>query len=356
MSHCLNIKMPPTTMRAAQFRPDTKKVQINTIPIPTIEPTEILVKIRSASLCHSDLMLLDGSFIGSEEPVTLGHEGVGTIEEMGDKVKGFNLGDRVGFLPNKGCCFTCRGCQIHNLNCENLPPNRKSLLQGFTCDGFFAEYASVDYRCAIILPETMDMKSASVFFCAGVTAFNAIHSCELQPGEWVAVIGCGGLGQMGIQYAKAMGLNVIGIDINDHVLSAARIAGADIAFNSLTHPNYLSDLKSATGGLGASAAAVFAASNVAYASAPKALRAGGVLMVVGLPPKPIEISAVDMMLGLYRIKSETTGPPWKLPRAIEFTARHGIKANVDFFELGDINEMIDQMGKGETVRRMVVVF
>jgi propanol-preferring alcohol dehydrogenase len=77
-------------------------------------------------------MLLDGSFIGSEEPVTLGHEGVGTIEEMGDKVKGFNLGDRVGFLPNKACCFTCRGCQIHNLNCENLPPNRKSLLQGFT--------------------------------------------------------------------------------------------------------------------------------------------------------------------------------------------------------------------------------
>jgi D-arabinose 1-dehydrogenase-like Zn-dependent alcohol dehydrogenase len=203
-------------------------------------------------------MLLDGSFIGSEEPVTLGHEGVGTIEEMGDKVKGFNLGDRVGFLPNKACCFTCRGCQIHNLNCENLPQ---------------------------------------------------IASPRLH-----------------------------------------------IAFNSLTHPNYLSDLKSATGGLGASAAAVFAASNVAYASAPKALRAGGVLMVVGLPPKPIEISAVDMMLGLYRIKSETTGPPWKLPRAIEFTARHGIKANVDFFELGDINEMIDQMGKGETVRRMVVVF
>lgn len=270
-------------------------------------------------------MLLDGSFVGSGVPVTLGHEGVGTIEQLGADVKGFELGDRVGFLPNKNCCFTCPGCQIHALNCENVPPNGKSLLQGFTCDGFFAEYANVDYRCAIVVPESMDMKSASVFFYAGVTAFNAVASCDLKKEDWIAVIGCDGLGQMGIQYAKTMGFNVIGVDINDDVLAAARTAGADLTLNSRSDATYLSTLKDITpDNLVASAAIVFAASNAAYASAPKTLRPGGALMIIGLPPKPIEVNAVDMMLGLYRIRSETTGPPWKLPRAIELRRNMGL--------------------------------
>ena len=129
----------------------------------------------------------------------------------------------------------CRGCKTHNLTCET--GNAK--LHGFDTDGFFAEYASVDYRDAIILPEKLDMNTASAFFCAGVTgidpsdfnhrdnltyntAFNGVNSCDLEPGEWIVIVGCGGLGQMAIQYAKAMKLKVIGLDINDTVLQSAK--------------------------------------------------------------------------------------------------------------------------------------
>jgi len=83
---------------------DTKEVRVEQVPVPAIAPNEVLVRIGSASLCHSELMLLDGSFPGSSEPVTLGHEGVGTIEQVGADVKGFQEGDRVGFLPTKDCC------------------------------------------------------------------------------------------------------------------------------------------------------------------------------------------------------------------------------------------------------------
>lgn len=110
-----------------------------------------------------------------------------------------------------------------------------------------------------------------------------------------------------------------------------------------------------TGG-GADAAAVYSASWHAFNDAPKVLRVNGLLMVIGLPTKPLEISAIDLMLGLYRIKGETTGPPWKLPKAIGFTAEHDIAPRAAFFQLDDIHQMIEKMKAGETEKRMVVVF
>lgn len=138
---------------------------VNEVPIP--EPTEnqFLVKIASASLCHSDMMAIEAP---RTEPVTIGHEGVGYVT---DKIhpsavgKGFKEGDAVGFLYIVGCCFECEGCQIHNLSCSS----GKQLLQGFTTDGFFAEYAVVDYHNAVILPSTLDIKTAAPIFCAGIT-------------------------------------------------------------------------------------------------------------------------------------------------------------------------------------------
>ncbi len=142
-----------------------KKIVVNNVPIP--EPTEnqFLVKIASASLCHSDMMAIEAP---RTEPVTIGHEGVGYVT---DKIhptavgKGFNEGDAVGFLYIIGCCFECEGCQIHNLACSS----GKQLLQGFTTDGFFAEYAVVDYHNAVILPSNLDPKTAAPIFCAGIT-------------------------------------------------------------------------------------------------------------------------------------------------------------------------------------------
>lgn len=175
-----------------------QKVVINDIPRPTPEPYQFLVKIHSASLCHSDL----GTRFRKNYPVTLGHEGVGHIESMGSEASGhgFSIGDAIGFNYFTGCCFTCDGCKVSNSQCET----GKQQLQGFAVDGFFAEYAVVDWMNAIKLPASLDMKRTAPLFCAGITAFNSVDSCELEKGMWLAIVGCGGLGQYAVQYAKAV--------------------------------------------------------------------------------------------------------------------------------------------------------
>ncbi|EXJ56090.1 hypothetical protein A1O7_09021 [Cladophialophora yegresii CBS 114405] len=341
--------MSKSTMRAARYHPETNKCTIDEIPIPTITDHEILVKVASASLCHSDLMLFNGS-IPATEPVVMGHEGVGYAEELGAKVNGFKRGDRLGFLYIKDVCFECDGCLVHNLNCKL----GTAKIQGFQCDGFFAEYAAVDYRNAIILPENLSMETSAPYFCAGITAFHGVDSCTLKPGQSMAIIGCGGLGQMGIRCAKAMGLEVVGIDINDEVLAAAKENGADVTVNSRSE-DFEKQVRDATRG-GADAAVVFSAAQAAYDSATKILRIGGVLMVIGLPDKPLQFSALDLMRKLYQIRSESTGPPQQMPRALEFISKHEIKPKVDFFKLDQIHEMMDLMKSGKSRSRMAVVF
>ena len=171
----------------------------------------------------------------------------------------------------------------------------------------------------------------------------------------MVIVGCGGLGQMGIRFAKAMELKVIGLDINDDVLAEAKESGADVVINSRT-ANYEEEVKKATDGKGADAAVVFSAAQAAYDSATKTLKIGGILMVIGLPAKPIGFNALDLMKKLYQIRSESTGPPQQMPRAIEFIAKHNIKPKVAQYKLDDIHEMMDLMQSGKSKSRMAVVF
>lgn len=152
-------------MQAGQWDPKQQRIVVNVLPIPEAGPGQFLVKITAASLCHSDIMAIETS--DREEPITLGHEGVGVIEKIDPAAanRGFNVGDTIGFLYIIGACFDCEGCQHHNLLCES----GKQLLQGFTTAGFFAEYAVVDWQNAIILPKNLDVKTSSPLFCAGIT-------------------------------------------------------------------------------------------------------------------------------------------------------------------------------------------
>ena len=135
--------------------------------------------------------------IEAGQTATLGHEGAGYIEKIHSSVenKGYKKGDKVGFLYIIGCCFMCEGCMIHNLHCVT----GKQLLQGFTTDGFFAAYAVVDEPNCVHLPDSIDINTAAPIFCAGITAFHAVDSSELNEGDWLAVVGADGLGPLGIQ-------------------------------------------------------------------------------------------------------------------------------------------------------------
>ncbi|KAL5363717.1 chaperonin 10-like protein [Aspergillus floccosus] len=338
-------------MKAAQWDPSQGRAVVNTIPMAQPAPNQILVKMASASLCHSDLLCIERP--GLTEPFTIGHEGAGYVVEVGSAVpdKGFKSGDPVGFLYINDCCFECEGCQVHNMNCTRGQP----AVAGFGKFGFFAEYAAVDWQNVIALPSVLPPEKSSAIFCAGITAFNCVDSCELKPGQWLAVVGAGGLGQLGTQYAKAMGLNVAAIDINDDALALCKKQGADVTINS-TSTTYVEDVKAATGG-GVHAATIFAGSNPAYKSALPILRCGGLLMAVGIAPQELGVSTMDLVTGVYRIRGDSTGIPSRMPRAVEFTAKHGIMPEVDIRPgLETVDSMVSEMREGRSSRRMGVVF
>lgn len=244
----------------------------------------------------------------------------------------------------------CR-CQIHNLHCTS----GKQLLQGFTTDGFFAEYAVVDYENCIHLPENIDVKTAAPIFCAGITAFHAVDSSELSEGQWLAVVGAGGLGQIATQIAKARGYKVVALDINDATLEVCKKQGADATFNSRTDKDYASKLKELTNG-GAKAACVFSNAPAAYAGVPSILRLGGVMMVIGLPHENLSISSMDLALGKYKVKSESTSIPQRMPKAVKFLAKHNIVPEVQLRKLDELNDMVNEMQAGTATRRMLVNF
>ncbi|KAM3417372.1 hypothetical protein BST61_g5622 [Cercospora zeina] len=298
-------------MRAAQYHKESGKVLLRQIPVPEPEVGQFQVRIVAASLCHSDLMM-DQRPDSLKRPLTIGHEGVGK-----------NGGPKI---------------------------------QGLQADGVFAEFAVTDWQNVIHLPESLPIEKMSPLFCAGITAFHAVNKCALQPGEWLAVVGCGGLGQLAIQYAKAMGLHVIGLDINDYMLETAIRNGADATFNPSKDGTFFKAIRKLTGTRGCHAAAVFSDSRAAYATAIRSLTFNGLLMVVGMPDKPLELPAFAVSTNLYRVKGASNGTAAELKEAVKFTAQHRIVPEVEFRGLHEMPQMWEEMAQGKAKRKLVVLF
>lgn len=226
-------------------------------------------------------------------------------------------------------------------------------------DGYFAEYAVIDYHNAIVLPSSLDPVAAAPLFCAGVTAFHAIDDLKIPAGSWVAIIGCGGLGLLGIQYALAMGYKVIGIDTAGPAREEAQEAGASYVFDPTakadgkTHTERILEI---TGG-GVDAAVNFTASKRAYAGMPAILRPGrGILMAVGIPAEPIEISVFDLALNKYKVMGSNNGHCHNMRPAIEFSAKHNIVSKVEYFTIEELPKMVEKMQNHTARGRLAVKF
>ena len=188
-----------------------------------------------------------------------------------------------------------------------------------------------------------------------VVAFHSVDTCDLQPNEWFAVIGAGGLGQLATQYARAMGSNVVAIDVNDDTLEVCKQQGANACFNSKTDPDYVTKIQELTKG-GVHAAAVYSNASAAYSSAPQILRLGGTLMFIGIPSKPVEVSALELVLGRYKIRSDNVSTAGRMQKALDFSVKHSIQPQFVLKKLEDLDDMVKQMRAGTATRRMVVSF
>lgn len=228
--------------------------------------------------------------------------------------------------------------------------------QGFTCDGYyFQEYVVVDARSAVKLPPSLDVAASAPLCCAGVTAYNAIKDCQLTSGKWLAIVGAGHVGQMGIQYAKAMKLKVVAVDINEDRLNAAKMVGADYTFNPEICPKYADDIKTITR-LGVDAAVHFAPAEEAYGDMPSMIRWSGILMVVEASHGPLINESLDPYFKKYVIKTVCNGTSKSLEECVAFSASHNIKPRVRFIKLEDLPQTLETMEAGKLRERVCVKF
>ena len=218
------------TMQAAVVEQFGKSLALKEVPIPEPGPGQILVKTEACGVCHTDLHAADGDWpLKPTLPFIPGHEGIGIVTALGVGVTAVEEGDRVGVPWLYSACGHCEYCLAAR---EPVCPDAQ--FGGYTKNGGFAEYILADPNYVAHIPASLAARDAAPLICAGITSYKGIKETQTKPGDWIVISGIGGLGHLGVQYAKAMGLNVCAVDIDDGKLAHAKRLGADATVNAKT--------------------------------------------------------------------------------------------------------------------------
>ncbi len=335
------------TMKAAVVRTFGEPLVIEEMPIPEIQPYEVLVKVMASGVCHTDLHAANGDWpVKPSVPFIPGHEGVGYVVAVGKDVKNLKEGDAVGVPWLHDACGHCEYCFT---GWETLCEKQHNT--GYGVNGGYAEYVVAHADYVGILPQNVNFVEMAPILCAGVTVYKGLKETDTRPGEWVAISGIGGLGHVAIQYAKAMGLHVAAIDIFDDKLALAKSLGADIVINSSVE-DAASVLKKETGGM--HGALVTAVSPKAFELAMKCLRRKGTLVLNGIPPGSFDLPIFETILNRITVRGSIVGTRKDLQEAIDFAVEGKVKSVVKTAKLEDINSIFDQMKKSEINGRVVL--
>ena len=297
-------------------------------------------------MCHTDLHVAAGDY-GDKPGRVLGHEGIGIVTKVADDVSALNVGDRVSIAWLFKSCGACEYC---NSGRETLC--RSVLNAGYTADGGMATHCIVDADYAVKVPEGLDPAQASSITCAGVTTYKGIKVSGVRPGQWIAIYGAGGLGNLGVQYAKKVfGAHVIAVDINDNKLALAKESGADLVVNPAKE-DAARFIQEKTGG--AHAAVVTAVSKAAFNSAVDCVRAGGRVIAIGLPPESMDLSIPRLVLDGIEVVGSLVGTRQDLAEAFQFGAEGLVVPVVQKRTLSEANEIFQEMRDGTIQGRMVI--
>ncbi len=334
-------------MKAAVVHQFHQKLEVKEVPVPEIGFGEVLVKIKACGVCHTDLHAAHGDWpVKPKLPLIPGHEGVGVVHAVGEGVTSLKVGDRVGIPWLYSACGECEYCLT---GWETLCKDQ--LNAGYSVDGGYAEYCKAPAAYVAKIPDGLSFEEAAPIFCAGVTTYKALKVTGAKPGEWVAIYGIGGLGHVALQYAKAMGFNVVAVDIQDEKLALAKDLGADLTVNGAT-VDPAQAIEEQIGG--AHAAISVAVTKKAFEQAYRSVRRGGTLVVVGLPNSELPIPIFDTVLNGVTVKGSIVGSRKDLQEALEFAARGKVKAIIETQPLEKINEVFDRMEKGQINGRVVL--
>jgi alcohol dehydrogenase, propanol-preferring len=300
-----------TTMKAAVVQRFGAPLAIEEVPVPKPGPGEVLVKIVATGVCHTDLHAADGDWpVKPVPPFIPGHEGAGIVVAVGAGVTQWKEGDRVGIAWLHDACGSCEYCYT---GWETLCEKQHN--SGYSVNGSFAEYAIGSAAYVGRLPANVDFVAMAPILCAGVTTYKGIKETEARPGEWIAISGIGGLGHIAIQYAKAMGLHVVALDVTEEKLSLARSVGAELAIDAKA-PDAAAQVIRETEG-GAHGVLVTAVSPPAFAQALQLVRRKGTISLVALPPGDFATPIFDVVLKRITLRGSIVGSREDLAEAID---------------------------------------
>jgi len=334
-------------MKAAVVREFGGPLQIEEMPVNEPGQNQILVKVITCGVCHTDLHACNGDWpVKPKLPLIPGHEAIGYVVAMGREVKNVKEGDIVGVPWLHSACGCCEFCIT---GWETLCESQQN--GGYSVNGGYAEYVIADARYVAHFPANINFLDIAPIICAGVTVYKGLKETDTKAGEWVAISGIGGLGHLAVQYAKAMGLHVAAIDIAEDKLALARKLGADITVNAKqTDPGAF--LKKETGGM--HGVLVTAVSPIAFKQGISVLRRKGTISLNGLPPGSFDLPIFETVLNRYTVRGSIVGTRKDMQEAIAFAVEGKVKATVHAAKLENINTVFDEMKKGEIEGRYVL--
>jgi len=332
-------------MRTMTVRAAKEPLVAEDRPVPEPGPGEVRVKVQACGVCHSDHFCVEGLWPGLELPRVPGHEVVGTVDAVGAGVTTFSRGERVGLGWHGGHDGTCPHCLAGKfIHCANED------ITGLTIDGGYAEHVVAPAVALARVPAKMDAKHAAPLLCAGVTTFNALRNMDARPGDLVAIQGLGGLGHLGVQFARAMGFRVAAVSRGADKESFARELGA----------HHYVDAKAGDPG---EALTELGGAKVVLATAPhapsisalvKGLGIEGTLCVVAAPFEPLEIGPIDLISRDASVRGWSSGTASDSTDCLEFAHRHGVQAMIEPYPLEQAQAAYDRMMSGDARFRVVL--
>src|SRR3984957_2721221 len=332
-------------MRAVQVAKAGGPLELVELEIPEPESGAVRIKVQSCGVCHSDSVTKDGLFPGIQYPRVPGHEVIGIIDAVGPNVPRWKVGQRVGVGWNGGYCGYCDSCRRGNFfSCET-----STLVTGLTRDGGYAEYMVAPSTSVAVVPEALTSEEASPLMCAGVTTFNCLRNSGARSGDVVAVIGLGGLGHLGIQFAARSGFNTVAIGRGKDKEVLAKKLGASHYIDSGAQDPAAELLK--LGG------AKVILATVTSADAMKAVIGGltptGTLMIVGAVPS-LEVPALQLLLKSQQVKGWYSGTSLDSQETLAFSVLSGVRSMNESYPLDSVNEAYDRMTQGKARFRAVL--
>ncbi|WP_458190736.1 alcohol dehydrogenase [Haladaptatus sp. NG-WS-4] len=313
--------------------------------IPEPDATEVRVEIEACGVCHSDMYAKEGGYPGLSYPLIPGHEIIGRVETVGSDVELWEEGDRVGAGWHGGHCFVCTACRRGEFQqCEN------EAIHGITIDGGYAEYATLNAEALARVPDGLDSAAGAPLLCAGVTTYNALRHTDARAGDLVAVQGIGGLGHLGVQYARHAGFETVAISRGTDKKEYAFDLGADHFIDSDAED--AAEALSALGG--AKVVLATAPSAAAISSIVPGLGTDGEVVVVGVPGEPIDVSGAALVGNRGSVRGWASGHARDSQDTLEFSALRDITPEVERFDLAEAAEAYDQMMENEVRFRAVI--